>query len=53
MLRRIQASFHSLVLRFLQLKPTSLELDVFPLMVEDGELYCIEIGGELRCFEET
>ncbi|KAL5964457.1 Mannose-1-phosphate guanyltransferase beta-A [Taenia solium] len=28
-----------------KLKPTSLELDVFPPMVDDGELYCIEIDG--------
>ncbi|CDS42109.1 mannose 1 phosphate guanyltransferase beta [Echinococcus multilocularis] len=28
-----------------QLRPTSLELEIFPPMVEDGELYCIEIDG--------
>ncbi|EUB62498.1 Mannose-1-phosphate guanyltransferase beta-A [Echinococcus granulosus] len=28
-----------------KLRPTSLELEIFPPMVEDGELYCIEIDG--------
>ncbi|VDM35830.1 unnamed protein product [Hydatigera taeniaeformis] len=37
--------FNPSVLRRIQLKPTSLELDVFPPMVNDGELYCIEISG--------
>ncbi len=39
----------------LQLQPTSLEMEVFPHMVEDNELHCIEVDGKtlrLLLFED-
>ena len=32
--------------KIFKLKPTSLEFDIFPQMVEDGELHCVEIDGK-------
>lgn len=32
---------------YFKCKPTSLEVDIFPRMVDDGQLFCIEIEGML------
>ncbi|VUZ53774.1 unnamed protein product [Hymenolepis diminuta] len=37
--------FSPSILKRIECKPTSLEVDIFPRMVDDGELYCIEIKG--------
>ncbi|VDL63523.1 unnamed protein product [Hymenolepis diminuta] len=38
--------FSPSILKRIECKPTSLEVDIFPRMVDDGELYCIEIKGK-------
>ncbi|VDM03487.1 unnamed protein product [Schistocephalus solidus] len=37
--------FNSSVLNRIELRPTSIEVEIFPRMVEDGQLYCIEFSG--------
>ena len=35
---------------FLQLRPTSIEKEVFPEMAEDGNLFAMELKGRATCF---
>ena len=35
---------------FLQLRPTSIEKEVFPEMAEDGNLFAMELKGRPTCF---
>lgn len=35
-------------LLFFQLKPTSIEKEVFPFMAKDGDLYAMELTGQLK-----
>ena len=36
---------YNFIIIFLQLKPTSIEKEVFPFMAEDHQLFCYELQG--------
>ena len=37
--------FKPSILDRIEVKPTSIEKEVFPYMAQDGELYCMELKG--------
>ena len=41
--------FKPSILDRIEIKPTSIEKEVFPFQAADGELYCHELKGEERC----
>mgnify|MGYP002041862590 CR=1 FL=1 len=38
--------FKPSILDRIEVKPTSIEKEVFPFMANDGELYCMELQGQ-------
>jgi mannose-1-phosphate guanylyltransferase len=34
-----------MLMSFIQIRPTSIEKEVFPFMADDGELHCMELQG--------
>ena len=38
--------FNTSILDRIEVKPTSIEKEVFPYMASEGELFCIELKGE-------
>ena len=42
--------FNPSIIKRIPLKPTSIEREIFPRMAEDGELYCMELNGELLIY---
>merc|ERR1712214_103581 len=38
--------FNPSILNRIEIKPTSIEKEVFPFQAADGELYCLELKGE-------
>ena len=40
--------FKPSILKRIEVKPTSIEKEVFPFMADDGELFCMELKGGIH-----